>query len=358
MRNKVLDLLRGHYLVAILIDHLTLYPSIFEYYNGKGDLWVSAAEGFVFISGMLLAVVNLPKLAKYGFKYICKKLFNRALKLHLIGVFLTFAYSLIGIYLGTYPHLNEGILYENPLEILTQALLLQYSYGWADLLLFYAVLVFISPVILLALQKGYWKLVLSISFGLWFFEYLTPEHYKLIASYFPILAWQFMFVLGLIAGYFKPQISLVYRKLFDGSYPYFRASLVTLFIATLILSYLDTWYGHFPAFLDPITSNIFNKIQLGPGRILVFFLWFLGFYWFFHRFYWTISKYLGWLYAQYGENSLLTYIIQSVVLFISYYIHLNTGNPYLNIFWTVWVILLVWAIVGVLRSKAFKWLKI
>ena len=51
-RNSKLDLLRGHYLLAILIDHFSYYTgtSFFVLYNGNGKLWVSAAEGFVFFT--------------------------------------------------------------------------------------------------------------------------------------------------------------------------------------------------------------------------------------------------------------------------------------------------------------------
>ena len=53
-----LDLLRGFFVVIIIIDHLQLWPSPLRYLTGEGRLWVTAAEGFFLISGLLVGYIR------------------------------------------------------------------------------------------------------------------------------------------------------------------------------------------------------------------------------------------------------------------------------------------------------------
>lgn len=358
-RNKVLDILRGHFLLAILIDHLHKFPSPFEYYNGKGDLWVSAATGFVFVSGLLLGVVNFPKVKEYGMSYVTKKLLKRGVKLHLVGVFLTVVYTLIGLHAGEWPFLGQGILYTDSREILLNALIFKYSYGWADLLIFYAIVVLLSPLVIYPVYKGHWKPVLFVSFLAWLYAFLTPDLQRYSGSYFPVLSWQFLFTIGIIIGKYRNKISTIYRRYFTqgNSAPLF--ALIASFLILLILSVLDVRMGYFTGETKDFIDRVFTKLELGPGRILAFFVWFTFLYVLVHKMYKYISKYFGWLYFTFGRNSLLTYAVQSVILFASFYIDIP-GGYIKNTIVTIYAILLNWALVGVfLRiTKRFPALKV
>ena len=357
MRNKVLDLLRGHYLVAILIDHFHLYPSPFQYYNGKGDLWVSAATGFVFLSGMLLGMVHFPKIESKGMSYVARRLVTRGIKLHLIGVFLTTVYSMAGLYLGTAPYLGNGITYTTLPSIVWQALIFNYTYGWADLLIFYAVLLLASPIIILAIYKGYWKVVLLLSALAWSYEFHLAEHIEFTASTFPVIAWQFLFIIGMVVGCHKSYFSKLYRSFLAGDHIYFRLMLALAFVVTLYLSYLDNIYGYFDGITKELLNLYFSKLSLGPARLIVFFIWFSFFYWFFDRFIVYIERYAGWLFYTFGKNSLLTYGLQSVVLFAAFYITFPSGYI-ANTLGTIAIILCVWLLVKLARSKTLSWIKV
>jgi len=69
-----LDLLRGFFVVIIIIDHLQLWPSPLRYLTGEGRLWVTAAEGFFLISGLLVGYIR-------GFKNKDKSLKDISIKL-------------------------------------------------------------------------------------------------------------------------------------------------------------------------------------------------------------------------------------------------------------------------------------
>ncbi len=358
-RNKVLDILRGHFLLAILVDHFHKFPSIFEYYNGKGDLWVSAATGFVFISGLLLGVINFPKIKSHGMSFVAKHLIQRGVKLYFLSVLLTVLYSILGLYLGKWPYIGQGILYTNSKDILQNALLFKYSYGWADLLIFYAILLLISPLVIFLVHKGRWRGVLIVSFCLWLYAFITPGLQRYTGSYFPVISWQFLFVLGIIVGKYRSKFSTWYRRYFTGEVIFPKLVLVISFFSVLLLTILDVRLNAFSGRTKEIIDLLMNKLELGPGRIIAFFIWFTFLYVLVHTFYAYIAKYLGWLYFSFGKNSLLTYTIQSVILFASFYIS-TPGGFLLNSLITVFVILLNWVLVEgtLLLSRKLKLLNV
>lgn len=57
-RLDYLDYLRGYFVVVIITDHLWRYPSLFSLITGEARLWMTAAEGFVMISGFLIGYVR------------------------------------------------------------------------------------------------------------------------------------------------------------------------------------------------------------------------------------------------------------------------------------------------------------
>src|SRR3954466_14178860 len=83
-RILAFDLIRGFFLLIIMVDHIELYPNGFDVFTGKGRLWVSAAEGFFFISGLLIGMVYRRRLA-LGMKFIFKKMWRRAAELYIVG---------------------------------------------------------------------------------------------------------------------------------------------------------------------------------------------------------------------------------------------------------------------------------
>src|SRR4051794_16997728 len=87
-RIAAFDILRGFFLLVILIDHIELYPSGFDLLTGRGRLMVSAAEGFFFMSGLLLGLVYKRRIA-LGMRFIFKRMWGRALELYLLSVLLT-----------------------------------------------------------------------------------------------------------------------------------------------------------------------------------------------------------------------------------------------------------------------------
>src|SRR5689334_12146717 len=103
-RNLKLDILRGFFLLEMYIDHISKFVgnNAFYFLNGFGNLWVSSAEGFVFLSGYLVGFIYYPKIVKNEFKYVFYRLWKRAGLMYLLGVFLTVLFSIWGMRIGLF----------------------------------------------------------------------------------------------------------------------------------------------------------------------------------------------------------------------------------------------------------------
>jgi hypothetical protein len=340
-RNSVLDLMRGYFLTAILISHFYKFPSPFILLNGRGELWVSAAPGFVFISGLLVGLVYKRKIQALGYKGGIIQLIKRGLKLHAFNIFFTVSYSMLGVYIGRWQYLNKGLLYQDFFSAFTKALTFQYSYGWADLLIYYSImLLFISPLVITLFHRGIVKPVIAVSFMIWLAMFILPGTQAFTGSYLPVESWQFLFVLGLTGGYFKEYFASLYRKYFHSGNKRNAYILILLFVTTLALSVADRFYSVFGGETKRFLDIWFKKSDLAPGLLLTFFIWFTSLYYVFQKFQNLISRYLGWLFYPYGKNSLLTYSVQSVFLFIQYYMVFK-NTVFLNTVYNFVMILVV-----------------
>lgn len=77
-RDRTLDLLRGYLLCVILVDHVHWFPSLFEPLTGHGQLWASAAEGFLLVSGFLVGKLRGAEVRGGDFRGAAGKLLRRA----------------------------------------------------------------------------------------------------------------------------------------------------------------------------------------------------------------------------------------------------------------------------------------
>lgn len=341
-RNPVLDLMRGYFLTAILVSHFYKFPSPFVLLNGMGELWVSAAPGFVFISSLLVGMVYKKKIQVNGYKSGMLQLINRGLKLHVFNIIFTVSYSLLGVYIGKWQYLNQGLLHKDFFSAFVKASTFQYSYGWADLLIYYAfMLLFVSPLVLSLFHLGIVKPVLFTSCAIWFVMFILPGTQRLTGSYLPVESWQFLFVLGLTVGYFKSYFADLYRRYFHIGNKRNVYILVVMFVLTLSLSVADRFYGAFGGDVKRILDIWFRKSDLAPGLLITFFIWFTFLYYFFQKFQVQISKYLGWLFYTFGKNSLLTYSVQAIFLFIQYYMVFK-NTVVLNTLYNIAMIIVVW----------------
>ena len=93
-RIRAFDLMRGFFLIVILLDHLAYYPSGLDIFTGRGLLYISTAEGFFAISGLVLGIVRGRKLLKKPLSIAAKLLLKRSVQLYIESIILTLLFTI------------------------------------------------------------------------------------------------------------------------------------------------------------------------------------------------------------------------------------------------------------------------
>lgn len=322
-RILTLDLMRGYLLLVILVDHLAKFPGFFEIFTGKGWLWVSAAEGFFLISGIMVGLLRGSQAKEKGMNFVTRKLLRRSGELYVWGASLTIIFTLVGWAVITNPGLKDGIATFSFGEVIWRTLTLQYIYGWADFLVYYAVFMAFSPIALWLLVKKKGWLVLAGSIAVWTFREQTV-----------FAALQILFFTGIVAGYYLPRLQEKWRSLSIAARGYAKGALYSVTAISAILSagvvHGREWLGHlnlsssviysFFNLVNQYTADLFDKWTMDPGRVVLSLVWFTAIYFLFRANEQRILKYFGWLLLPLGQNSLQVYIAQSFIVFAAWLI--------------------------------------
>jgi len=323
-RILAFDLMRGFFLLVIMIDHIELYPSGLDLFTGKGRLWASAAEGFFFMSGLLIGMMYKRRL-HFGMRFIFKKMWLRAAELYIVGVGLTFLFLAWAIFTH---HTNVKDSLPVPFDwahYSWQALTMRFTYGWADFLVRFAILMFFAPFVFYLVAKRRWWLALAGIVTVWLFR---GQNFT--------MSWQLIFNSAIVVGFYwpkieewfrtlkKPQRSKIKRVMAGTELVTFAASYMSVFPLTLLNM---AWgWGRLPGWLQHVTFtwNRLNydiwvyadKWTMGPLRVALFFLWFTVFYWLVHKYETKVGQYTGGLLELLGRNSLFVYTAHAFIVFI------------------------------------------
>src|SRR3954447_26657051 len=164
-RDLRLDLLRGLAVVAMITDHVGGDQSWLYHLTGGNRFWTSAAEGFVFISGLVMGIVYAGVLARQGLRAMLLKSLKRAWTLYALTVLLTFAsaFAAYKFQLFWAPQVTLATLPDFIVSILT----IHRTFYLTDILLMYVMLVFGAALLLFFLAEGYAWQVLAASWVLW-----------------------------------------------------------------------------------------------------------------------------------------------------------------------------------------------
>ncbi len=350
-RILAFDILRGIFLLIILVNHVELYPSIFDFFTGRGRLFVSAAEGFFFLSGLLVSIVYRRRIA-YGMRFILFAMWRRAVILYFSAVGLALLFTAWGASAGG-RFIKDGL---PPLPIdwpalIVETLRLQYNFGWADFLPHYAVFMIFAPLVFWLLLKGKWWVALALSIAVWAFrgDEFTP-------------AWQLIFMTGMIVGYHWEDIKNWYMGLATHRktlihYSVFWVTAVTFiftYTGVYVLSFLNAHIEKLPDWAQSFTLNwnvvheiiwrAFSKWTLGPGRVLLFYVWFLAAFYLVVRYEKQITKATRGVVTMLGQNSLFVYVTHAFIIFTLRYYYQDNSNIAINFLVTLAAVVLICAI--------------
>jgi hypothetical protein len=201
-RDSRIDTLRGLFLVVMTFDHLPNHPLV--RFTAQSFGFVSAAEGFVFVSGIVSAWVYGRILAEQGEANLRRRAWHRARDLYLTYLLL-YTLALVGGLWG-----GRQIASQFP-DFWTgwwHGALLIYRPSFAGILPMYAVFLLLTPLLLEQMTRGRTLLIGSASVALWLAAQWgggSPAHNPswMRLGPFNILAWQLLFVAGVYFGYRK-----------------------------------------------------------------------------------------------------------------------------------------------------------
>ena len=355
-RIATFDLLRGYFLVGIIIDHLSFFPNGLDWWSARGGLFVSMAEGFFLISGIVLGIVRGAKLVDESFKVVAGFLLKRGVQLYITAVVLTLLFTFIGwLFYMNNPGLKPGIISpDTPVwQVIVDAITLEYFFGWADYLRLYAIFILISPLVMWLLRKGLWYVVFGASIIVWL---LFPEPYSITyeeRERLQYLSWQIIFFGGLIIGFYWPRLTAFWRSQALRIRKTLKVAIVAAAGITLSVSVLlmlttmgvnlpiagfnqDLWHRLF--------TDDFNKEALPILRIALFALWFAAAYILFRRFEKQIIRYMGWLLLPFGTNSLYVYTLHAIIIFFVH-LYFQAGGLLYNFIISAVIIAVIWLMV-------------
>lgn len=338
-RFEVLDHLRGYFIVVIIIDHLSRWPSLFSLITGKALLWVTAAEGFVAISGLLVGYVRGYKNRALPMKDVSKKLIGRGLLLYVWAVIGSIAYTAILWYVplqGGAPGLP--IERGDWMNLIVQTITLEYTFVWVYFLALYAVYLAVSPIAILLLRHNKAWLLAIISFGALVIGWQTQSM---------LLQWQFLFFIPTIAGYYLDSILGWWHSIGQRRRRAITASTISLTAGTITVSVIATFWPSLLGGISDTLGDAFSKDTISLWRAGMAFVWFTGFAMLFavgHR---VIKRLFGWLLSTIGTRSLTAYIVHGAVICAVSFFTVASQNIAINTALGAIAIVTVWAILKV-----------
>ena len=347
------DLLRGAFMVMIIVDHLQFWPNIFRYATGEGRLWVTAAEGFFIISGLLIGYIRAYKGQKYSLKHLTKLLLKRAGMLYLWGMIVTVILTVPLVLLpphDIFPRLPAPSPLINPLAYIWNVLTMQDFNPWIYFLRMYAIMLVFSPVFLWLVRKKQWIIIATGIVALYLIGWKINE---------PAFLWSPLFFGAAIIGFFlRPIITFLQKHTVVRRVSAISIILITALSMLLSFFFVHGWdkvenpdwtlmdrdtYVAIRTHIDPIFTNDPLTIQ----TIILAFIWFGGLFTVFHYLRKPLAALLGWLLLSFGQRSLTAYCIHGIVLIsIVAFIQPST-NILINSAIAAGVVLMVWALINI-----------
>ena len=318
-RDLRLDFLRGFAVIVMVIDHIGGAHSWLYAITGNDRFFVSAAEAFVFISGVVLGMVEAGILIRSGLDAALTKALTRFGVLYVLTVGLTFACMLLAALwrLPWAPHPPADDMAGFIVGVLT----LHRTYYLTDVLLLYTLLMLAAGPALLLLEHRYTWLVLGLSWGLWGAWQLWPAQAQVpweIADngvfHFP--AWQAIFLTGLVIGFHRHAIRARWVRL--SPYPLLAVAaapvvgMIGLYRSQLgIVTRVTPWHD-----AAALMNNAFGKSELRVGRIVAFAITMVAAYALVSVAWRPVRWLLGWLLQPLGQHALGAYMLHLFVVAI------------------------------------------
>lgn len=344
-RDSRIDFLRGLAIVFVVVNHLGM-TSLFQLLTQEAVGFVSGAELFVLFSGLVVGMVYGPRV-KDDFGKVVDLTTRRAGKLYLtalvvlVGVFLlsllpffqtdaltTYVdqgtggagHNAVGRTYDLYAGMETLLQFPVPAQVLPAIVLLQFGPWQFNVMGLYVVLLLASPLILAALNRGKAVWVLAATLGVYAVGAAT--RFRLLPSQFedsfPLLVWQVLFVIGLVAGFHRHRIAA-----WLSAHAWVVAACTVLAVALTFLSWCNPYLANgFDLRLAVIPDTayramydtFFGRTYLDPGRLLNVLVLVVTAYAFLSAYWKPVERALGWFLIPLGQATLYVFILHVVLI--------------------------------------------
>jgi hypothetical protein len=278
-RQPEIDMLRGLMLVLITITHV---PTHYSGWITQPVGYVSAAEGFVFLSAYLVGAVYTRHGIQHGLASMRTALWHRAGLIWLCQAgMLLFLFTVIAhVGLRTNRQAIKNLIsfyLDQPIDALWSGLALIYNPPLLDILPMYVLFMLASPLALsLGLLARGWYVVVGTSLALWLLAQLgfTGAAYAAMVKAvdlkvpldqtgsFELAAWQFIWILGMWMGSWRASVSDL--RAIPG---WVAAAAAAFALGCMVWRHAA---GLAPFGPDQQLNLLFDKWHLGPLRLLNF----------------------------------------------------------------------------------------
>ncbi len=326
-RIVTIDILRGFFIFMIIVDHLERFPSGFDFFTGRGLLWMSAAEGFFFLSGVMIGIIRGRKESNEPFAEVAHKLLKRALILFAWTIGMTLVFTWLAHLIGPNPNLKADVWQGGIVQLLLHSATLQYVYSWADFLRYYAVYLVLSIAAIPLLRANKAWIIAVMSIVAWLVGRHTTQ----------FLTWQLLFFGGVLAGWYWHQLTRWFGQL--------PKIIVALHypVALLMVAYsILVVFGPYQDLHNQL-APYFLRAEMPILRVAMFILWFSALYRFVRSHESLFARTVGKLLIPLGQNSLYAYILHGIIIF---FVHLwipKGTSLIVNFIITASVLAVIWA---------------
>jgi hypothetical protein len=324
-RDLRVDLLRGFCIFAMVVDHFGGDSWLYAI-TGGNRFYVSAAEGFIFISGFVMGQAYRSKRDRSGLPAAMGEALRRARTLYMATVALTLIFSVLYLYtdITLWTGRDFGLGIDSPQEIAVASLTLHYTYHGTDILAMYTLLLLAAPIMLLMLSLGEWHWLLALSWLWWLAYQFYPEEASLPwyirhGENVPLAAWQVLFVSGHVLGFHRDTLSDWLHR-FRRLRVFGVAVGVAITLALISLAWSAENAGQFAFFdIDPnVLNESFFKVPLRPWRLVAFLSVAIVAYTTATYLWVPIRRVLGWLMLPLGQAALYSYIVHFFLILLVY----------------------------------------
>jgi hypothetical protein len=209
-RDVRIDLLRGFCVFVMIVDHVGGEASWLYVLTGGNRFIVSAAEGFLLLSGFSMGMVHHVVIRTKGIRAMIGKVLGRAWLLYTLTVVLTIAFAAVSDALGD-PYVDLQTPAKGKVDFAVSVITFHRTYSLTDILVLYTLLILMAGPLLWLIARGYTGGVLAASVTAWVVFQLWPERipraWQITDGGFPFSAWQLMFVTGLVVGYHRERLA-------------------------------------------------------------------------------------------------------------------------------------------------------